>query len=67
MKPYGMTKVEYINDSKKVGDMKGTKARGRETRRSCNRLGQKTALRRYKKVARRTSKSLITDQLKDCT
>ena len=55
MRPYGMTQKEYGNDSKKVGDLKsiyndGGKKRGK---RSSNRVGQKTALRRYKKVARR--------------
>jgi hypothetical protein len=50
-----MTQAEYGNDSKRAGGMKsiynnGGKKRGK---RSSNRVGQKTALRRYKKVARR--------------
>ena len=54
MKPYGMTVIEYGNDSKRAGDLKSPK-------RSTNRLGQKKALRRYKKAARRLNKIITSE------
>jgi hypothetical protein len=51
MKPYGLSIKEFINDSKKEGDLFGLRGMGN--------LGSfakmKNVLRRYKKVARRNA------------
>ena len=59
MKPYGMTKIQYINDSKKVGDYKNSNT-GNAVYSS---VGSRNALRRYKKVARREDKAFILEIL----
>ena len=56
MLPYGLTKVEYINDSKRVGD----RFNGRKPLSGIN---VRNYLRRYKKIARRANKSIITEHL----
>ena len=58
MKAYGLTVKEYCNDSKKRGDLWNRK-------RAHNRLGQRTVLRVYKKVARRAGKAVIREGLED--
>jgi hypothetical protein len=56
MKPYGMNKVEYINDSKKVGDLFNRNAAFSST-------GTRNALRIFKKRARRISKANCRDDV----
>jgi len=59
LKPYGLTKIEYINDSKKVGDYSNSNT-GNAVYSSA---GTRNALRRYKKAARRANKAAITEGL----
>ena len=54
MRPYGMNKLEYINDSKKAGDLFNRNAVFSST-------GIRNALRIYKKRARRTGKAICRD------
>jgi hypothetical protein len=54
MKPYGMSKVEYINDSKKAGDLFNRNAVFSST-------GTRNALRIFKKRARRIGKATCRD------
>ena len=56
MKPYGMGKVEYINDSKKVGDLFNRNTVFSST-------GTRNALRIFKKRARRIGKAICRDDV----
>ena len=56
MKPYEMSKVEYINDSKKAGDLFNRNAVFSST-------GTRNALRIYKKRARRIGKAICRDDV----